>query len=268
MTNGITRFSNKAKSYDRYRPQYPSELIDYIQNILITRESVIVADIGSGTGLFTKQIIHLCEKIYGIEPNTKMRNVAKKSLAGNNKFISINGTAEDTSLASNSIDCITVSQAFHWFDKQKCKSEFQKILKDNGLVILLWNSRIHLSTEQPFLKDFDNILSDFVKEYKEKPLKINIEEIANFFNETGYKCFRCKNPYYLNFEQLMSTLISSSYIPDLSLGPLHPCRDEPVQGPFSGTLQTRLHARDDVPEVLAHQRHRERRPDGVPSYVL
>jgi len=205
------RFTIKAIEYDKYRPSYPLEFINFIKHDILSTRNKIVADIGSGTGLFTKQILPYCKILYGIEPNDEMRRYAEESLSNINKFISLKGTAEKTNLLSNSIDCITVSQAFHWFDKEKCKAEFQRVMKNSDLVLLLWNNRIHNNMGNQFLAEFDKIISEFGYNYENKPTKINIEEIETFFDK-GPNLYKCNNPYYLNFDQLLGTLMSSSYI--------------------------------------------------------
>ena len=78
-----------------------------------------IADIGSGTGILTQQLIHECSKVYAIEPNSDMRRVAEKRLRNEPGFISINGTAENTTLENESIDYITAAQSFHWFDSKR-----------------------------------------------------------------------------------------------------------------------------------------------------
>lgn len=213
LNDGIARFSVKADNYNKYRPRYPSEIIDYIKALLSPTEDIVLADIGSGTAIFTKQILPFCKKVYGIEPNEKMRKIAENSLIDNSKFISINGKAESTTLKSNSIDFITVSQAFHWFEKQKCKLEFKRILKPNRFVILLWNK--YENFDQPFLSEFDRILIEYGEGYKNKPTKINIDEINSFFHNGEYTSYKCNNPYLMDFQHLLGTLLSCSYIKEL-----------------------------------------------------
>lgn len=136
-----TKFDGMGKIYSQYRPCYPQSFIDYLfKNINITKDSII-ADIGSGTGILTKQLLEKGNKVYGVEPNMDMRNIAEKELQTFANFTSVNGSAENATLPDNSIDFITVAQAFHWFDRQGFRRECQRILKPNGKVILVWNSR-------------------------------------------------------------------------------------------------------------------------------
>ena len=135
------KFDGMGNIYAKFRPNYPQVFIDYLfANFGITNDSIF-ADIGAGTGILTKQLLEKKVKVYAVEPNDDMRKVAEANLSSFSNFILVNGTAENTTLADNSIDIITVAQAFHWFDKQKFKAECQRILKPLGKVVLVWNSR-------------------------------------------------------------------------------------------------------------------------------
>lgn len=133
-------FDGVSEIYAKYRPAYPIALIEYLKSIGLTSNS-IVADIGAGTGILTVELLKTCAKVYAIEPNNDMRNISEKANNGNPKFISVNATAENTTLLDKSIDFITAAQSFHWFNKQIFKAECQRILKPNGKVILIWNRR-------------------------------------------------------------------------------------------------------------------------------
>jgi len=140
-TMNESKFNGMGEIYSKYRPSYPLEFIDYIFSNIGTKKETIIADIGSGTGILTRQLLERGGKVTAVEPNADMRKVAEKDLSSFDKFISINGTAENTTLPDHSIDHITVAQAFHWFDRQLFKSECKRILKPGGMVFLVWNSR-------------------------------------------------------------------------------------------------------------------------------
>lgn len=136
-----TKFDGMGKLYSQYRPSYPQRFIEYLLlDVGITTGSVI-ADIGSGTGILTRQLLEKGNRIYAVEPNEDMRMTAEENLKACPGFTSVNGTAEHTTLAGNSIDFITVAQAFHWFDRVGFKKECQRILKAGGKVILVWNHK-------------------------------------------------------------------------------------------------------------------------------
>lgn len=110
-------FNGVGETYAKYRPSYPQTLLKYLCAEIGINKFSTIADIGSGTGIFTQQLLNKCSKIYAIEPNDDMREVAEKKLGNELGFISINGTAENTTLENESIDYITAAQSFHWFDR-------------------------------------------------------------------------------------------------------------------------------------------------------
>ena len=135
------KFNGMGKIYSKYRPSYPINFIDYLFTDVGICQSSTIADIGSGTGILTGQLLEKGIKVYGIEPNCDMRAIAQSNLKNFPGFISVNGSAENTTIGDNSVDYITVAQAFHWFDREEFKKECQRILKPGGKVILVWNSR-------------------------------------------------------------------------------------------------------------------------------
>lgn len=135
------KFDGMGNIYAKFRPNYPKDFIDFLFTDLNLPKNCVFADIGAGTGILTKQLLEKGATVYAVEPNDDMRKVAENNLNKFSKFIPVKGTAESTTLPDNSIDIITVAQAFHWFDRQKFKKECQRILKPSGKVILIWNSR-------------------------------------------------------------------------------------------------------------------------------
>jgi ubiquinone/menaquinone biosynthesis C-methylase UbiE len=137
-----TKFTGKADVYTKFRPAYPNDFIDYLYHDVGFNENSSIADIGSGTGKFSKQLLLRQSNVLCVEPNDDMRQIAEEELAPFTNFVSIRGTAEDTTIQQSSVDFITVAQAFHWFNKEMFKRECQRILKPKGKVVLVWNSRV------------------------------------------------------------------------------------------------------------------------------
>lgn len=140
MDNTV-KFTGKADRYRKYRPSYPQALIDYLFNECSITEKSIVADVGAGTGIFSKCLLDSGCSVIAVEPNADMRNAAQSFLQGYEKLTLVNGTDEATSVSAHSVDLITVAQAFHWFDGEKFKLECRRILKPGAKVALVWNSR-------------------------------------------------------------------------------------------------------------------------------
>src|ERR1700748_374421 len=124
MSNSTTRFSDRVEDYVRYRPHYPAVILSWLHEKYSVGPSWVVADIGSGTGISSELFLTHGYTVYAVEPNVDMRAKAEELLKDPGKFISVNGTAEATGLASESIDLIIAGQAFHWFDPAKTRTEF------------------------------------------------------------------------------------------------------------------------------------------------
>lgn len=135
------KFDGMGQVYAQFRPSYPQEFITYLYEEAGLQTDSVLADIGAGTGILTRQLLEQGNLVYAVEPNPDMRAVAEADLKGFENFVSVNGTAENTTLAENSVDGITVAQAFHWFDRPQFQKECRRILKSDGKVVLVWNSR-------------------------------------------------------------------------------------------------------------------------------
>ncbi|HED37350.1 MAG TPA: class I SAM-dependent methyltransferase [Ignavibacteria bacterium] len=208
--NNTKRFSGRVEYYIKYRPGYPEEILDFFKSNLNFNSNHIIADIGSGTGILSKLFLDDGNKVFGIEPNREMREAAESLLKNYHGFVSVNGSAEKTGLKSSSINFVTAGQSFHWFDIKKSKKEFLRILRQGGLVILIWNSR--KIDSDGFLTAHEDLLNKFAIDYKKvnhKNLDDNI--FKKFFSD--YEVIHFNNYQKFNFDGLKGRLLSSSYIP-------------------------------------------------------
>lgn len=211
--NNIDKFNGMADDYSKYRPNYAQKSIDYLKNKVHLTKNSIIADIGSGTGKFSKLLLDEGFKVFGVEPNSDMRQKAEYELHDRRNFISISGTSENTTLPNNSVDLITVAQAFHWFDVEKFLMECNRILKENGYVAILYNNGDY-STE------VINAISELSKRYCPKytgssgGIEKNPTVFDDFFDEYIIKVF--ENNYQLNMEQFIGLNFSASYAPKIN----------------------------------------------------
>jgi hypothetical protein len=58
------RFSNRVEDYVRYRPGYPSAILDALREECGLRPESVVADIGSGTGLLAQMFLENGNLVY------------------------------------------------------------------------------------------------------------------------------------------------------------------------------------------------------------
>jgi SAM-dependent methyltransferase len=171
----------------------------------------MIADIGSGTGIFTRMLLENGNRVFGVEPNTDMRLAAEKLLASFPRFTSVAGAAEVTTLADHSVDFITVAQAAHWFDRDRARREFIRILKPGGWTVLLWNERRTDST--PFLCEYEQLLLTYGTDYQEVRHERTTAEISAFFapSEFQQRVFHMSQEF--DYAGLEGRLLSSSYTP-------------------------------------------------------
>src|SRR6266404_6359884 len=112
FTDAKQRFSSRVADYVRYRPSYPSALLDLLRSECALRPGHVIADIGSGTGLLSELFLKNGNRVFGVEPNEAMRQAGEEHLVSYDGFTSINGSAEATTLLNASVDFVTAAQAF------------------------------------------------------------------------------------------------------------------------------------------------------------
>jgi ubiquinone/menaquinone biosynthesis C-methylase UbiE len=209
--NNTHRFSNRVDNYVKYRPGYPKETLTFLTEITGYTPAWTVADIGSGTGISTSLFLDNGNTVYAVEPNGPMREKAEALLDHHRNFISINGTAENTTLSSSSIDLITAGQAFHWFDPTSTKKEFVRILRPGGAIALLWNERQKTSL---FEKAYEDLLTTYGTDYKTvNHSNVREKDIAAFFYPSLLHLKITGNRQAFDWRRLQGRLLSSSYIP-------------------------------------------------------
>jgi ubiquinone/menaquinone biosynthesis C-methylase UbiE len=211
MSDTVTRFSNRVANYVKYRPGYPAEVVELFRTEMGLTVDSVLADIGSGTGLSTRPFLENGNTVYGVEPNAAMRAAAEEYLSEFPNFISHEGTAEDTNLGDDSIDFVIAAQAFHWFDPVKTRTEFQRILKPQGYIALIWNERQLDTTE--FLREYEKLLLKYGRDYANvRHENIDQQKLGAFF-ESSYKRATFSNEQEFDFEGLRGRVLSSSYMP-------------------------------------------------------
>src|SRR6202047_5293139 len=145
-SNATSRFSDRVENYVRYRPGYPADGLHLLQTECGLAAEHRVADIASGTGIWTRMLLENGNQVLGVEPNAEMRQAGERLLAGFPKFMSVAGTAEVTTLADASVHFVTAAQAAHWLDRERATRGVLRILKPGGWLGLLWDGGLSGST--------------------------------------------------------------------------------------------------------------------------
>jgi SAM-dependent methyltransferase len=207
------RFTGRAIIYAKHRPAYPDAFIEYLYSGAGFQKDSVIADIGSGTGILTRLLLGKGSFVYGVEPNADMRKAAEQELAQYKNFASVPQSAESTGLNDRSVDFITAAQAFHWFDRQRFKAECQRILKENGKVVLVWNSR---DMHSEFVQKCDELNRAYCKDYKGFSGGMNHdgpEEFKDFFKDGIYHCMVFPNDLMFDLDGFIGRSLSASYAP-------------------------------------------------------
>jgi SAM-dependent methyltransferase len=214
------RFSDRVADYVRYRPDYPSVLIETLARAAHLGPASTIADVGSGTGIFARRLLEIAgARVIAIEPNAPMRQAAEAASAHEPRFESRDAAAEATGLADASVDAVTAAQAFHWFEPKAARAEFARILRPGGHLALVWNQR----RETPQNRDYEAMLERFAPEYKHVREKDRAAEpmIRAFFAPHVPVLWTFANEQSFDAAGLRGRLTSSSYAPRAE-DPLYP----------------------------------------------
>ena len=206
------RFSSRVDAYVQSRPGYPAGIIALLEKEAALSRTDTVADIGSGTGILSILFLQFGNAVFAVEPNGKMRAAAEHLLGGEPLFRSVEGSAEATTLPPGSVDLVAAGQAFHWFDRERARREFARILRPPRRVALVWNDR---RTEgSPFSEGYESLLRRHGTDYSAVDHKnLGPDVFEDFFRPGPWKMFTLANSQEFDRDGLRSRLLSSSYTP-------------------------------------------------------
>jgi len=134
MSDRATSFGPVATVYERGRPPYPAEAVDWLLPVGATR----IVDLGAGTGKLTRQLAGRGLDVTAVEPSAGMRAELSRVLPG---VPTLAGTAEDLPLPDHSADAVLCAQAWHWVDPGRAVPEVARVLSPGGRLGLIWNLR-------------------------------------------------------------------------------------------------------------------------------
>jgi len=211
VSDPTLRFSTRVENYIRYRPGYPPQVLETLTTECGLTPASTVADIACGTGIFTRMLLDNGNRVFGVEPNREMREAAERLLASYSNFTSVAGTAEASTLPDRSVDIATAAQAAHWFDLQKARREFARILRPAGYGVLIWNERSTDTT--PFLRAYEDLLLRYGTDYEQVRHEHTTDNIGSFFAPSHYESRVFDLRQEFAYADLEGRLLSSSYAP-------------------------------------------------------
>lgn len=203
------RFGPRVEAYLRYRPGYPAALFDYLRHRCDLRPGQAAADVGAGTGIFSRLLLEQGLRVWAVEPNAGMRAAAEAELAAYSRCAVVPGEAEATGLDTASLDHVMAAQAFHWFDRSRVQREFARILRPGGWTVLVWNER-RVDTS-PFLVDYEDLLRSLGTDYAAVQDRVpDAADLRRFFRR-DFSAGSFFNEQVFDLAGLEGRLLSSSY---------------------------------------------------------
>jgi ubiquinone/menaquinone biosynthesis C-methylase UbiE len=129
-------FGATAEDYRKYRAGFPESLFDRLGPMGIGRPGQELVDLGTGNCSLARGFARCGCRVIGIDPDSRLLAQARKldAEAGVEGDYRI-GRAEETSLASGSVDVVAAGQCWHWFDRAAAASEASRILRRTGAIL-------------------------------------------------------------------------------------------------------------------------------------
>jgi SAM-dependent methyltransferase len=143
-------FGAAAAAYERGRPPYPPEAVDW----LLPQGASRVLDLGAGTGKLTRQLLDRGLDVVAVEPSEGMREQLARAVPGAAVYA---GSAEEIPLPDRSVDAVLAAQAWHWVDRGRAVPEVARVLVPGGRLGLVWNIR---DEREDWVAELGRILHD------------------------------------------------------------------------------------------------------------
>lgn len=131
-------FSSAAELYQQVRPDYPQDIVSWLQDQLQLCTNSQVIDLGSGTGKFLPYLQQITSHIIAIEPVQEMLAQLQHVYP---EIQTLQASSEHLPVTANSIDAVICAQSFHWFANMETLQQIHQALKPSGHLALIWNQR-------------------------------------------------------------------------------------------------------------------------------
>lgn len=164
-------FDKFAQTYDDVRPKYPKQLYKDIKNFCSISQNTNLLEIGTGSGIATKAIAELGSQIVTVEPGDNLIKVAQSNLSNFNNIKFVCDTFENCKFKDQQFDIILSATTFHWLEKESKYKDCYSYLKDNGFLILFWNSFCRENTK--IMKQIDEIYAKNLSDTYESKNDVN-----------------------------------------------------------------------------------------------
>jgi SAM-dependent methyltransferase len=154
-------FTHQAEAYAKARPEYPPSLVRDLVALVGVASGDVVADVGAGTGISSRQLADAGLRVIAVEPNAAMRATAIEDP----RVTWQDGTFEATGLATESVAWVVAAQAFHWADPPRALPELRRVLRPGGAFTAMWNDRDY--EHAPLLTFTKDLIATFAPDFDE-----------------------------------------------------------------------------------------------------
>ncbi len=127
-------FGAAAAEYERSRPGYPDEVVEWI----VPAGARAAADVGAGTGKLTRALAARGLGVTAVEPSDGMRERLETALPA---VRALAGSGEALPLGDGEVDLVTYAQAWHWVEGPRALAEAARVLRLGGRLACVWNLR-------------------------------------------------------------------------------------------------------------------------------
>lgn len=199
-------FDRVAETYERARPGYASDALEWLAERIGIGPGRRVLDLAAGTGKLTRQLLALGADVAAVEPGHEMRAVLERVVP---QAEALAGSAEAIPLPDESVDAVTVAQAFHWFRVEPALAEIHRVLRPGGALGLLWNE---WDDDDPVQRAVDVLLSALRPGRSEEgpPPWVVAVESSPLFGLLEERAFR--HAYTLDADRLVEWVASTSAV--------------------------------------------------------
>jgi SAM-dependent methyltransferase len=204
--DSISRFTDRASDYVKYRPTYPAAAIDAVLDGLGPPADIVAADVGAGTGISARLLADRGVRVLAVEPGEAMRAAA----ASHANVTWTIGTAEATCLAAESVDLVLCAQAFHWFRAPDALVEFARILKPGRRLTIMWNRR---SKVDPLTAGYRQVIADVGGDMGVESMPFDPAVVADSGVFSAPERLTFPNAQRLDLDGLVGRARSASYVP-------------------------------------------------------